>query len=78
MPESFVLGTPDRHEEKDIDFAIPFMCKLRGTVQVTDPELLELELDTPQTTQTTQSSDRKTSDGLFRVRTSARDAGSWW
>ena len=61
MPESFVLGTPDRHEWENIDFAMQFMCKLRGNVQVTDPERLELELDTPQTTQTT---DKKINDGL--------------
>ena len=40
------------------------MCKLRGTVQVTDPELLEPELDTPQTTQITQSTNKKSNDGL--------------
>ena len=59
LPESFVFGTPDRYEEKNIDFVIQFMCKLRGTVQVIDPELPEPELDTPQTTQTTQSTDKK-------------------
>ena len=45
VPESFVFVTPDRYEEKNIDFAIQFMCKLRKTVQVTDPELLEPEME---------------------------------
>ena len=39
VPESFVFGTPDRYEEKNTDFAIQFICNLRGTVQVIDPEL---------------------------------------
>ena len=26
VPESFVFGTPDRYEEKNIDFVIQFMC----------------------------------------------------
>ena len=65
VPESFVLGTPDRYEEKNIDFVIQFMCKLRGTVQVIDLQLPERELDTPQTTQIMQSTDRKSNDGLF-------------
>ena len=51
VPKSFVFGTPDRNEAKNVDFVIHFMYKLRGTVQVIDPELPELELDTPQTTQ---------------------------
>ena len=46
-------------------------------VQVTDPELPEPELDTPQTTQTTQSTDRKSNDGTVHDPESARDAGSW-
>ena len=29
MPESFVSGTPDRYEEKNIDSAIQLICKLR-------------------------------------------------
>ena len=59
MPESFVFRTRDRYEEKNIDFVIQFMCNCRGTVQVIDRDLPEPELDTPQTTQTTQSIDKK-------------------
>ena len=61
MPESFVFGTPDRYEEKNTDSVIQFMCKLRGMVQVIDPELPELELGTPQAA---QSTDNKSKDGL--------------
>ena len=42
-----MFGTPDRYEEKNIVLAIQFMCKLRGTVQATDPEPPEPELGTP-------------------------------
>ena len=61
VPESFVRGTSDRYEEKNIDFVIQFMCKLRGTVQLIDPKPPEPELNTHQTTQFT---DKKSNDGL--------------
>ena len=64
VPESFVFGTPDRYEEKDIGFVIQFMCKLGGMAQVIDPELPERVLDAPQTTQAPQSSDKRSNDGL--------------
>ena len=62
VQESFACGMLDRYEVKNIDIAIQVMCKLRGLVQVIDPELPEPKLDTPRTTQTTQSIDKKSKD----------------
>ena len=40
VPESSVLGTSDRHEEKTIDSVIQYIYMLRRTVQVNVPRLI--------------------------------------
>ena len=45
VPESSVLGTTDRHEEKSIDSVIQYICMLEGTVQVNVPESSETRDD---------------------------------
>ena len=61
VPESSVLGTTDRHEEKSSDSAIQYICMLRGTVQVNVPELPRPEMTAPPTT---QSTDKKRNDRI--------------
>ena len=61
VPESSVLGTPDKHAEKSIDSVIQYSCMLRGTVQVNVPEFPRPEMTTPPTT---QSTDKKRNDRL--------------
>ena len=56
VPESSVLETTDRHEEKSIDSVIQYICMLEGTVQVNVPEFPRPEMTTPPTT---QSADKK-------------------
>ena len=61
VPESSVLGTTDRHEEKSIDFEIQCICMQGGTVQVNVPEFPRPEMISPPTT---QSTDKKRNDRL--------------
>ena len=61
VPESSVLGTPDRHEEKSIDSVIQHICMLEGTVRVIVPEFPKPEMVSPPTT---QSVDEKCNDRL--------------
>ena len=61
VPESSVLGMPDRHEEKSIDSMIQYICTLEETVQANVPEFPRPEMITPSTT---QSTDKKRNDRL--------------
>ena len=61
VPESSVLVTTDRHEEKSTDSVIQCICMLEGTVQVNVPEFPRPEMTTPRTT---QSADKKLDDRL--------------
>ena len=38
VPETIVLGTLNRHKEKNIDSVLQYICTLRGTVQAIVPE----------------------------------------
>ena len=48
-----MLGTPDRHEEKNVDSVIHCIYLLGGTVQVIVPEFPRPQMVTPPTTQST-------------------------
>ena len=56
-----MLGTLNRHKEKNIDSVIQYIYSLRGTVQAIVPESKGPELVTPQIT---QSHDKKRDGGL--------------
>ena len=61
MPESSVLGTTDKHEEKSIDAEIQCIFMLGGAVQAIVPEFPSPEVISPPTTQPT---DKKRNDRL--------------
>ena len=61
MPLSSMFGTPDRYEEKNVDFVIQYICRLEGTVKVNVPESLVPKLNAPSTTHSTH---KKLNGGL--------------
>ena len=61
VPESSVLGTTDRHEEKSIDSEIQCICMLGKAAQAIVPEFPSPEMISPPTT---QSANTKLDDRL--------------